>query len=122
MKFLTGLFNNTWWPVMTIDTTAPSYWLNWRFFLCAIWIIVAMVCSALIIWRNEGHKKSGNRRDENQRGAVHLYKGEAWGTCSRSIHPIWLLAFRIVAFCALLALIIADTIKHSVGIFYFYTQ
>ncbi|KAL0408599.1 UNVERIFIED_CONTAM: hypothetical protein Sradi_1794300 [Sesamum radiatum] len=111
MRFLTGLFNNTWWPVMTADTTAPSYWLNWRFLLCAIWILVAMVLSALVIWRYEGHNKSRNRLSGDQQEAARgSYKGEAWRTCSKSIHPIWLLAYRIVAFCALLALILADTI------------
>ncbi|XP_011071106.1 uncharacterized protein LOC105156620 [Sesamum indicum] len=108
---------------MTADTTAPSYWLNWRFLLCAIWILVAMVLSVLVIWRYEGHNKSRNRLSGDQQEAARgLYKGEAWRTCSQSIHPIWLLAYRIVAFGALLALILADTIVHSVGIFYFYTQ
>ncbi|KAL0372375.1 UNVERIFIED_CONTAM: hypothetical protein Scaly_0919100 [Sesamum calycinum] len=123
MRSLTGLFNSTWWPVMTADTTAPSYWLNWRFLLCAIWILMAMVLSALVVWRYEGHNKSRSRPTGDQGEAARgSYKSEAWRTCSQSIHPIWLLAYRIVAFCALLALILADTIVHSVGIFYFYTQ
>ncbi|KAL0327270.1 UNVERIFIED_CONTAM: hypothetical protein Sangu_1805000 [Sesamum angustifolium] len=108
---------------MTADTTAPSYWLNWRFLLCAIWILMAMVLSALVIWRYEGHNKSRSRPTGDQGEAARgSYKSEGWRTCSQSIHPIWLLAYRIVAFCALLALILADTIVHSVGIFYFYTQ
>ncbi|KAK4399713.1 hypothetical protein Sango_1077400 [Sesamum angolense] len=123
MRSLTGLLNSTWWPVMTADTTAPSYWLNWRFLLCAICILMAMVLSALVIWRYEGHNKSRSRPTGDQGEAARgSYKSEAWRTCSQSIHPIWLLAYRIVAFCALLALILADTIVHSVGIFYFYTQ
>ncbi|KAL7110324.1 hypothetical protein ACP275_05G018000 [Erythranthe tilingii] len=108
---------------MTVDTTPPSYWLNWRFLLSAICLIVAMVLSTFIIWKFEFHSKSNNQQPgPNKRDPVRLYKGEAWGTCSKSIHPICLLAFRILAFCAMLALILADSIIHSFGIFYFYTQ
>ncbi|XP_047948876.1 uncharacterized protein LOC125194676 [Salvia hispanica] len=49
-------------------------------------------------------------------------KGASWATSSSSIHPVWLLGFRNVAFCTLLGLILADTILHGVGIFYYYTQ
>ncbi|XP_057810995.1 uncharacterized protein LOC131025302 [Salvia miltiorrhiza] len=102
---------------MATDTTAPSYWLNWRFLLCAIWIVVTMIAAALIIWRYEGRGSSRGRASGGRRN-----KGASWATCSRSIHPVWLLGFRIVAFCALLGLILADTIIHGVGIFYFYTE
>ncbi|KZV17816.1 hypothetical protein F511_01625 [Dorcoceras hygrometricum] len=120
-----GLYNLAWlgWPVMTPDTTAPSYWLNWRFVLCAIWILIAMVCAALVIWRYEGTRNSKNRTSgESQEAAGCSYKGEAWGTCLKTIHPIWLLAYRIVAFCSMLALLLADSIIHSARIFQFYTQ
>lgn len=104
---------------MTTDSTAPSYWLNWRFLLCAIWITAAMIFAAFVIWRYEGRKASRPRASSAAGG---LNKGESWGTCSKSIHPIWLLVFRVFAFCSMLALILADTILHSVGIFYYYTQ
>lgn len=108
---------------MATDTTAPSYWLNWRFLLCAIWITASMIFSALIIWRYEGQNASRSRANGDQREAAGgLNKGDSWATCSRSIRPIWLLVFRIVAFCALLSLILADTILHGVGIFYYYTE
>ncbi|KAL6505531.1 hypothetical protein OROHE_022910 [Orobanche hederae] len=108
---------------MTVDTTAPNYWLNWRFLLCAVWILVAMVFAALVIWKYEGYNKSKNRTNRNPGKTTRcLYKGQAWGTCRESIRPVWLLAFRVVAFCTMLALILADTIVHSVGIFCFYTQ
>lgn len=102
---------------MATDTTAPSYWLNWRFLLCAIWIVVTMIVAALIIWRYEGRSPPRSRASGDHRN-----KGASWATSSSSIHPVCLLAFRIVAFCTMLGLILADTILHGVGIFYYYTQ
>ncbi|KAG6398789.1 hypothetical protein SASPL_140259 [Salvia splendens] len=102
---------------MATDTTALSYWLNWRFLLCAIGIVVAMIVAALVIWRYEGRRPPSSRRSGDQRN-----KGASWATSSSSIHPVWLLGYRIVAFCTLLGLILADTILHGVGIFYYYTQ
>ncbi|XP_073300141.1 uncharacterized protein [Primulina huaijiensis] len=117
-----GLYNLAWWPVMTPDTTAPSYWLNWRFLLCATWILIAMVSPALLIWSYEGNKNKNGTNGETQESAGCSYEGEAWGTCLKTIHPIWLLGYRIVAFCSMLALLLADSIIHSARIFYFYTQ
>ncbi|XP_011086592.1 uncharacterized protein LOC105168273 isoform X1 [Sesamum indicum] len=108
---------------MAADTTAPSYWLNWRFLLCAIWILVAMMIAALLIWRYEGRSKPRYRQSgDEQEAAGCLYDDEVWGTCSKSIHPIWMLAYRIVAFSVLLALLLADIIIHSGRKYYFYTQ
>lgn len=122
MSLLTGNLSSSRCFAMELnastDTTNPSYWLNWRFLLCAIWVLVAMVAAALLIWRYEGHKKT-----KNQQEAVGcLYGDEVWGTCSKAIHPYWLLAFRLSAFSVMLALIIADVMTRGPGIFYFYTQ
>lgn len=84
---------------------------------------MAMVLAAVIIWRQEGHRESGDcLSGDQQKSAGCLYDIDVWGTCSNSMHPIWLLAYRIVAFSTLLALLLADLVISGAGKFYFYTE
>ncbi|CAH9072843.1 unnamed protein product [Cuscuta europaea] len=108
---------------MTTKTNTPEYWLNWRFFVSAIWIVAAMVVSALMIWRYEVSSKPTNQHGEDQQVKVGtLHKDDVWKTSYKSISPIWLLIYRILAFLLLLGLLIADGVLHSGRIFIYYTQ
>ncbi|XP_019085890.1 PREDICTED: uncharacterized protein LOC104712597 isoform X1 [Camelina sativa] len=130
-SFITGSTEHTWQPTMSSETNIPSYWLNWRFFLCAIFVLTSLFLSSFLIWRYEGprkRKKHGDDTDDDDQsleleqltGVV--YDDETWNTCVKDVHPNWLLGFRVFGFFVLLGLISGNAIADGTGIFIFYTQ
>ncbi|KAG7981987.1 hypothetical protein I3843_04G026000 [Carya illinoinensis] len=81
------------------DNTALSYWLNWRVVLCAAWVLMPTQDRAWI-----------------------SHEDKAWRTCLKEIHPIWLLAYRVIAFCLLLGTIVVKEVVNGGLIFFYYTQ
>lgn len=125
MNFLTGSSTTSWHPVMTADTTTPSYWLNWRVLVCATWILTSMVLTFFIISKYEGPQNSrtasGESHKERESAGV-LYSDQLWKPCLRVIHPAWLLAYRLVAFFVLLIMLSLIVAVDGGSIFAFYTQ
>ncbi|GAA0148656.1 hypothetical protein LIER_08039 [Lithospermum erythrorhizon] len=123
-NFSAGFSNHDWNPVMTADTANLSYWLNWRFLVCAIFVLIAMVVAAVLIWKHEGFGKSrkGKHEDHEEEivGTVNI--DDCWKTSSESIHAGWLLGYRLIALCILVALLLSEAIVNGARIFYFYTE
>ncbi|KAG9155521.1 hypothetical protein Leryth_009926 [Lithospermum erythrorhizon] len=109
---------------MTADTANLSYWLNWRFLVCAIFVLIAMVVAAVLIWKHEGFGKSrkGKHEDHEEETAGTVNIDDCWKTSSESIHAGWLLGYRLIAFCILVALLLSEAIVNGARIFYFYTE
>ncbi|KAI3768762.1 hypothetical protein L2E82_19594 [Cichorium intybus] len=106
-----------------IDTTSLDYWMNWRFFLCAIIVFGSISLAIYLVCTYEGSRYSNPYKEANQqKQAWSLYECEAWMPCVKEIHPAWLLAFRIIAFCLLLTACTADVVAEGMELFYYYTQ
>lgn len=120
----------TWWffsrmqlEEVTADITTLSYWLNWRVLLCAVWVLMPMVIASFMIWKYESLDHLKSDRGETQQDIKQIpHYCKAWRPCLKEVHPIWLLAFRLFAFCLLLGTLIVKVVVNGAVIFYYYTQ
>ncbi|KAJ8771791.1 hypothetical protein K2173_026968 [Erythroxylum novogranatense] len=124
MSLITGSSKDSWHPVMTADTTIASYWMNWRFFLCVMWVLFLMTISLILIRKKENcsRKECDSGGETKQETGSFFYDDETWRPCLKGIHPAWLLLFRCSAFIVLLVLLIVAVFVNGGSIFYYYTQ
>ncbi|XP_038716665.1 uncharacterized protein LOC120010053 isoform X2 [Tripterygium wilfordii] len=109
--------------IVSADMTALSYWLNWRFLLCAIWVLTPTILALFVIGKYEGQNHRKSEQGKAQQEAINaLHIDEAWRPCLRGIHPIWLLAFRVISFCWLFASLVDKVLISAPSIFFYYTQ
>ncbi|KAI3795969.1 hypothetical protein L1987_38630 [Smallanthus sonchifolius] len=102
------------------DTTALSYWLNWRFFLCALWVLIAVIAAAILIAKYEVVNKKRSGLDSEP--IEILYDDETWRTSLKSVHPVWLLVYRLIAFGVLLTILFFNLAISGAGVLFYYTQ
>ncbi|KAL7614668.1 hypothetical protein Lser_V15G07774 [Lactuca serriola] len=100
--------------VFSGDTTRLSYWLTWDFLLCLSSVFTSTITASILIWKYEG--------SDNTERTSSLYDGESWMPCLKGLSPFWLMGFRMIAFCLILAASIADVATHGTNLFYYYTQ
>ncbi|XP_073298386.1 uncharacterized protein [Primulina huaijiensis] len=124
LTFITGSTKSSWRPAMTTDTTTAAYWLNWRVTLCSIWLLMSIVLASILISKSEGRLETEETNAQNQQkdSPGVLYEDEVWKPCLTSVHPGWLLGFRVLAFLVLLLMLILNVAVGGGDIFYFYTQ
>ncbi|KAI0529555.1 hypothetical protein KFK09_002107 [Dendrobium nobile] len=113
MHFLAAPSRNSWRPVMSSVTTEQTYWLKWRFFFCAVLVMFTMAAASIMIWKYEGSEQDGEEEEEED---------AAWRPCLRTVHPAWLLVFRIIAFIIFVSLIVADLVVDGASNLYYYTE
>ncbi|KAL9252963.1 hypothetical protein AKJ16_DCAP07937 [Drosera capensis] len=116
---LLGNVKTSWNPEMTADTITSSYWLTWKVFGCAAWLMVSTLFATFLISRYE-RSQSSSRGDRRGPGVV--YEDEVWRPCLKGMHPVWLLGYRVVSFFLLLALLIVNAILDGGSTFFYYTQ
>lgn len=101
------------------DTSSLDYWLNWRVFLCAVWVLTPMIIALFVIWKFE---KDSSVETQRPKGSYSEHSEDIWRPSLKQIHPGWLLGFRVLAFCFLLTSNIVRLAFRGFRIYYYYTQ
>lgn len=104
---------------LLIDINSSICWLNWRVLLCLIIVVMPMIVALFMIWKFEVLR---SREREAQDIGRALYDEDVWRPCLKQIHPLWLLAFRVLAFGLALSTITVKAVIHKGSTFYYYTQ
>ncbi|GER47983.1 galactose/methyl galactoside import ATP-binding protein MglA [Striga asiatica] len=110
--------------LVSVDTTSLSYWWNWGFFLCALWVLMPMVVASILIWKYELSENSEPEGGTTQQcdSSFLVYYNRSWKPCIKGIHPVFLMVFRVIAFCLLFTAMSFDIAIHGFELFFYYTQ
>ncbi|CAA3005917.1 Hypothetical predicted protein [Olea europaea subsp. europaea] len=105
------------------DTTTPSYWLNWRFLLCALLVLASVLIASFLIWKYEHSGNSESERGETQQEGPRILRyDESWKPCLKEIRPVYLVVYRMIAFCLLLVTLSFDVATSGVEVLLYYTH
>ncbi|XP_074344464.1 uncharacterized protein LOC141683628 isoform X3 [Apium graveolens] len=105
------------------DTTSLSYWLNWRFFLCTIWVFIPMLGATFIIWKYEySYPPKPDEEGTQEDDLWFRHANNSWMPCVKQIHPICLMMFRIFSFFLILTALVVDVVVRGGSLFHYYTQ
>ncbi|KAJ0979995.1 hypothetical protein J5N97_015469 [Dioscorea zingiberensis] len=85
-----------------------AYWTRWQVVACALIIVITMAMSVSVILRT---KKNGSVIDT-----------DTWTTCWKTVHPLWLLFFRVLSLSVLFLVFYEVVLMVGTLSFYFYTQ
>ncbi|XAR58354.1 hypothetical protein NMG60_11013725 [Bertholletia excelsa] len=112
----------------------------WYSTVCFVIVGVALVGSVYIIWRREfcARNYHGDGDDSTTTSTLntnvnqslgasqlprgYVNSGQAWSTCWRGLHPVWLLALRFASFVIMSAFLAWDILDSGTSVYIYYTE
>ncbi|CAN6706210.1 unnamed protein product [Malus baccata var. baccata] len=85
-----------------------GYWLQWQVLVCALIIAAPAIVALKFAWKGKPEPP--------------LKSVELWGTCWRTLDPLWLLFYRAFAFVLMAKLLFDMTSQFGLFTLVFYTQ
>ncbi|KAI3812465.1 hypothetical protein L1987_17175 [Smallanthus sonchifolius] len=83
-------------------------------------IIVSILITKYEVFNKKKTHKEDDELDVDPVGI--LYEDETWRTSLKSLHPAWLLVYRLFAFGVMLSLLVTNLIIEGADTLFFYTQ